>query len=106
MCIRDRFIGGSCEDSDLIRRLIENNIGWYDSIETNLLIKSSSWNSTKAYKFFYSKWKDGELERLLPDEEYDYELGPTKNAKFLDLSHTVLSKTNKDYFNKINYKFK
>ena len=65
----ERFIGGGCEDADLIRRLIENKIGWYDSVETPLIIIPTSWDQSKAYEFFYSKWKDGKLERLKPDEK-------------------------------------
>jgi len=102
----ERFIGGACEDSDIVRRMIENNIGWYDSVEVPLIIQKTSWDQSKAYKFFYKKWKDGGLERLLPDEKYDYNLGEYKGAKFLELEHTVLSKTNEDYFKKINFKFK
>ena len=100
----ERFIGGSCEDSDLIYRLIEHNIGWFDSIETDLIIKKSSWDSTKAYEFMNKKWSG--LNRLLPDEEMKHDLGKYKGAKFLDLSHTILSKTNADYFQSINFKFK
>ena len=51
----ERFIGGGCEDSDLIRRLIENKIGWYDSVETPLVIMNSSWDQSKAYEFFAKK---------------------------------------------------
>jgi len=101
----ERFPGG-CEDSDLIRRLIENNIGWYDSVETDVIIEKSVWDHTKSYDFFKSKWKDMALERLLPDETYDYDIGEYRGAKFLDLTHTILSKSNEDYFNKINFKFK
>ena len=102
----ERFIGGGCEDSDLIRRLIENNIGWYDSTETPLLIMKSGWDQTKAYEFFAKKWKNYGLERLLPDEEMKYDLGPYQGAAFLGLEHTILSKSNEDYFNSINFKFK
>ena len=102
----ERFIGGGCEDADLIRRLIENNIGWYDSIETNLVIQPTSWDQTKAYEWMDKKWKYGKLERLLPDEKYNYPIGEYQGAEFLDLTYTVLSKTNEDYFNKINFKFK
>jgi len=102
----ERFIGGGCEDSDLIRRLIENNVGWYDSIETPLIIIPTTWDQSKAYEFFHKKWKDLALERLLPDEKYDYDLGEYQGAKFLGLEHTILSKTNEDYFNSINFKFK
>jgi len=102
----ERYIGGGCEDSDLIRRLIENKIGWYDSIETSLIIIPSSWDQSKAHEFHNKKWKNVGLERLLPDEKYDYDLGPYQGAEFLGLEHTVLSKTNEDYFNSINFKFK
>jgi len=102
----ERFLGGQFEDSDLIRRLIENNIGWYDSTETFVINLPSSWNSSKSKEHFYKKWKDGKLERLIPDEIYEYDLGANKSFKFLNLKHTVLSKTNKDYFESINFKFK
>jgi hypothetical protein len=102
----ERFIGGGCEDSDLIRRLIENKIGWYDSVETALVIMPSSWDQTKAYEFFHKKWKDLALERLLPDEKYEYDLGLYQGSIFLGLEHTILSKTNEDYFNSINFKFR
>jgi len=102
----ERYIGGGCEDADLIRRLIENNIGWYDSVEVPVLSIHSTWDQTKAYDFFYKKWKDGKLERLIPDEKYDYDIGEYKGANFLGLEHTILSKTNRDYFNSIEFKFK
>jgi hypothetical protein len=102
----ERFLGGGCEDADLIRRLIENKIGWYDSVETPLVIMPTSWDQSKAYEFMNKKWKDGKLERLLPDEKYNYNLGEYKGAQFLGLEHTVLSKTNEDYFNMLNFKFK
>jgi hypothetical protein len=102
----ERFLGGGCEDSDLIRRLIENNIGWYDSTETPVIQIKSSWNNQYTLKFFYTKWKDGKLEKLLPDETYDYDLGPYQGAEFLTLEHTILSKSNIDYFDSINFKFK
>lgn len=102
----ERFLGGGCEDADLIRRLIENNIGWYDSVETPLIIMPTSWDQSKAYEHFYKKWKDGKLERLMSDEKYNYNIGEYKNSIFLGLEYTILSKTNEDYFNSINFKFK
>ena len=100
----ERYIGGGCEDSDFINRLIENNIGWYDSTETPVVQLKSTWNSIKALEFHYQKWDV--LTRLKQDEIYNYNIGEYKETKFLDLSHTILSKTNQDYFNYINFKFK
>ena len=102
----ERYLGGGCEDADLIRRLIENNIGWYDSVEVPLIMMRTSWDQSKAYEHFYKKWKDGKLERLMKDEKYDYNIGSYKGSRFLNLSHTILSKTNEDYFNSIGFKFK
>jgi hypothetical protein len=102
----ERFIGGGCEDADLIRRLIENNIGWYDSVETNLIIIPTSWDQTKAYEWMNTKWENGKLKRLISDQKYDYNIGEYQGANFLDLTHTILSKTNEDYFKTINFKFK
>jgi hypothetical protein len=101
----ERYVGGGCEDSDLIRRLIENKIGWYDSVETPLIIMPTSWDQSRAHEFHNNKWKNVGLERLLPDEKYDYDLGKYTGSKFLELKHTILSKTNKDYFDSINFKF-
>ena len=51
----------------------------------------SSWTAIKSREFFYKKWKDGEdtLERLLPDEDYGYDLGPHTGRKFLPSSRSV-----------------
>ena len=103
----ERFVPGGCEDSDLVRRLVENNIAIYDSVEAQLMVMKNSWGDQSAsYEFFYKKWKDGKMERLLPDEIYDYDMGEYQGTKFLGLEHTVWSKTNEDYFNSINFKFK
>ena len=102
----ERFLGGGYEDADFVRRLIENNIGFYDSTETMVLEMRSSWDKSRAESWFYQKWKDGKLERLVSDETYDYDIGSSRGSTFLDLSHTVLSKTNADYFNSIYFNFK
>jgi len=94
----ERFVGGNFEDSDYVRRMIAANIGWYDSVGVEVLQMRSTWNAKLAIKFFYKKWNNGGLERLLPDEEYDYDIGEYQGAEFLDLTHTVLSKSNEDYF--------
>jgi hypothetical protein len=102
----ERYIGGGCEDSDLVRRIIENRIAWWDSTETPVIQIPSAWNSSKALEFHHKKWKNGTLERLLPDEKYNYDIGEYKGSQFLGLENTVLSKSNLDYFNSINFKFK
>jgi len=102
----ERFNAGN-EDSDFVRRVINNNIAWYDSIETPLIIMKTSWgDQSQSRDFFLTKWKDGKMERLIEDEKYNYDIGEYQGAKFLTLEHTVLSKTNEDYFNSINFKFK
>jgi hypothetical protein len=101
----ERFIGGGYEDADLIRRLIEHNIGWYDAVGVPVVQMKTSWDNSLAGEFFHSKWEDGELNRLIPDEEIKYDLGEYKGSVFFDLKRTVLSKTNTDYFNKINFSF-
>lgn len=101
----ERFVGGCFEDSDFVRRIIEADIAWYDAREVPVMESACLWDSSKAKEHFYKKWKDGEMERLMEDETYDYDIGPYQGTKFLPKSKTVLSKPNQDYYDSINYKF-
>lgn len=102
----ERFLGGNYEDSDFVRRVIEAKIAWYDATEVPVIPGKTSWDSRESEKHFLNKWKDGQMERLMPDEEYDYDIGEDQGSVFLPLSKTKLSKTNEDYYRSIGFEFK
>jgi predicted glycosyltransferase involved in capsule biosynthesis len=80
----ERFVGGGFEDKDFGNRLLENDIALYESTESQEIYMATSWNNqTKAVNFFSKKWKETHTswKRLLPDEKYDYDLGPMVNEK-------------------------
>lgn len=80
----ERFVGGGFEDKDFGNRLLENDIALYESAESQEIYMDTSWkNQTKAVEFFSKKWKETRTswKRLLPDEKYDYDLGPIVNEK-------------------------
>jgi len=104
----ERFLGGGSEDADFIRRLIEAGLAWYDEVGVPVINLKSTWNGKVGEEMLKKKWeeKNGTFKRLLPEENYDYNLGEYKGSTFLSLEHTILSKTNADYFNSIGFKFK
>lgn len=85
-----RFLGGGCEDRDMVRRLWEANIAYYESQEANYKWMKTTWKygqaNSPAKKHFKEKWtenlKQGILIRKLPEEIYDYDIGPNIKVNF------------------------
>ena len=91
----ERFVGGGYEDNDLIRRLKEANISSYESEEINYLYLPTSWQYEKtnvARNHFFTKWKEegNVTTRQLPEEDYQYDIGPLQNINFTGFEKSVL----------------
>lgn len=92
----ERYVGGNYEDCDYIRRLNENNISAYLSYEIPYLESvKSGWNKWGSLNHYNNKWDNSRVEegvciRLLPEETYDYDFGPSKNDVFLPWSDTYI----------------
>lgn len=88
----ERYVGGGFEDYDLIVRLIEANIAAFITLEAPYIPAPSSWNYMSAYPHWCTKWKhywrEGDnipykLERTMPEETYEYDLGPAVPVQYL-----------------------
>jgi GT2 family glycosyltransferase len=103
----ERFIGGGQEDRDFCRRLIENDIAIYESAEVPEVYMKSSWNGSTALDFYTKKWSETQThwKRILPDEQYDYDLGPTvsSNCNWLPFKNSILLKTSLPSHKQVKY---
>lgn len=91
----ERYIGGGYEDNDIILRLKEADISYYEAEEIPYISLPSSWNYDRcgASRAFYDlKWKleDDTYTRQTAEENYDYEIGPFQGSKFISFSKSVL----------------
>lgn len=91
----ERFIGGGYEDVDFARRLKEANIGYYESEEIDYIYLPTSWNYEKtnfARNQYFRKWKEegNIITRQLSEEDYNYDIGPFQNTKFITFEKSVL----------------
>jgi hypothetical protein len=86
----ERYVGGGCEDSDFLRRVLESDIAYYESRETPFHTMPSSWKGT-GNKFHAIKWTgNGGMTRNLPEAGYDYPVGPSVPASFKPASQSRL----------------
>lgn len=95
----ERFIGGNYEDCDMMYRLNEANIAYYEAEQVPYEKGPSGWKHSMAQQHFIKKWSftDGNnksgyetLTRLLNNEDYGYQLGVDTGASFLGWDRTVL----------------
>lgn len=95
----ERFVGGGFEDDDYYIRLKEANISMYITEEVMYEKRTSSWSYSQSKTHFINKWipnfdadikmHHNKIERLLPEEIYNYNLGPKSGERFLDWKSTV-----------------
>jgi len=89
----ERFIGGNYEDSDYMRTMLEADIAMYNVFEIEYREDvGSRWDTTKTKSHFLKKWGEGNgyVKRLLPEEDYNYNLGEKTNNVFLPWDKSVL----------------
>jgi hypothetical protein len=74
----ERLVCEEREDSDFVRRMKEKDIGYYEGCEVSYIDIISSWTNRPKSNFFFKKWQETSQfdKRLLPDEKYNYDLGP------------------------------
>lgn len=98
----ERYIGGGFEDNDFINRLILSNIAFYVTEEVEYTPSNSSWNYEKSGPHYMNKWSHHwnkgphpdipMFEKMLSEEKYNYDLGPSIPTKFLPLrNHTYVN---------------
>lgn len=91
----ERFVGGGCEDTDFVFRLVEADLGIYMSEEIEYLKMPSTWKQTRTTWFYLSKWRQlgGDTPtaavRLLPEWRGPYDLGPSQPRKFKRFSDSI-----------------
>ena len=103
----ERYVGGGYEDCDFVRRLKEANIGYYESEEIDYVYLPTSWNYEKtniANNHFLKKWKGtcnsesgNVIIRQLPEEDYNYEIGPSKNTNFIEFEKSDILPLNGNF---------
>ena len=91
----ERYIGGGYEDSDIVIRLKEADISYYESEEIDYIYIPTSWDyvtSNLAANHYYTKWKveGNTCTRRLPEEACRYDLGPFNNSDFMRFEESVL----------------
>lgn len=88
----ERFLNGGWEDVDWVYRLKLANLALYESSESGYDYhwKSPLQNNDRcalSEPHFRNKYKNGNspvIYKYLPEETYDYDLGPHQGTKFLD----------------------
>ena len=91
----ERFKGNSPSDVDLGRRLIEHDIAIYISAEVPIEGIKTSW-IPDTENFYSKKWQETatSLKRLLPNEKYDYNIGPiVGECNWMPFKNSLLPKT-------------
>ncbi|HWQ74318.1 MAG TPA: glycosyltransferase [Syntrophomonas sp.] len=91
----ERYIGGGYEDNDMILRLKEANISYYEKEEIPYIHLPSSWHYEKLHLsriFYHKKWRlEGDIyTRQLAEENYGYDIGPFQDFTFLPFDQSVL----------------
>lgn len=91
----ENYIGGGYEDNDIILRLKEADVSYYESEEIKYIYLPTSWNYEKsglARAYYETKWelKADVYFRHLPEQDYKYDLGPSNNTNFTPFEKSVL----------------
>lgn len=90
----ERFVGGGCEDEDIYLRLKEANLAAYITQRVPYFKMPSSWDYSKSRPHFFTKWvADDEantITRTMPDEVYDYDLGPSVPVEWMPWDKSYL----------------
>lgn len=89
----ERFIGGNYEDCDYMRRMMEADIAMYNVTKISYIENiPSNWDHSRTKQHYDNKWVngDGVVQRLIPEENYGYNIGDSTGEKFLPWSKSIL----------------
>lgn len=89
----ERYLGGGYEDYDFTLRLILANIAIFITEDVEYRSGDSSWDYSKSFNHWVTKWRHHwdkgpipeipAFERTMPEEKYEYDLGPSVPTNFL-----------------------
>jgi len=103
----ERFLGGGFEDDDLYTRLLEADIAMYLTSEVEFRREVSGWKRPPTSKqHCEAKWNGVpkftlQPKRMIGEETYNYDLGPSTGDEFLPYSQSHI---NLDQFRYQKYK--
>lgn len=84
----ERLVGGGFEDCDFARRLKLADIGIYESLSVPRVTGEHGWSPGDllgAANFYFQKWNEVSRKlnkKILPEEDYNYDIGESKNIPF------------------------
>jgi hypothetical protein len=99
----ERYIGGGLEHPDMLIRMKEANIAYYESLEVPYDSANGSWSkSGQQESHFYNKWISSSYEkRLLPEEKTCYSLGEgDSQIKFKPYKESIILTGNLELYNR------
>jgi GT2 family glycosyltransferase len=100
----ERYVGNDYEDFDMLLRLKESDIAYYESEEVKYVIgKISSWGHEAAKEHHFKKWRHGNTMyvRLLTEKSYPYKLGTGREeTKFLPWTKSILMNMSSSFLHK------
>lgn len=104
----ERYIKGTYEDGDYMRRFMEADIAFYETEDIRVVDILSNFNPSNtqlAINHFKNKWDhiDGTCIRLLKEEKYNYNFGEDSGKVFLPWDRSVVFKHSENFK---NFKFK
>ena len=88
----ERFTGGGFEDCDILRRMMEADIAYWESESCEYVRMDSSWDPGAAYVWFREKWEESDthVRRLRDEQLSNISLGDAESRKYLSWSESVL----------------
>jgi len=103
----ERYFGGGFEDRDMMIRLRESNIAYYETRETPYVYLPSSWEyskvkNPKASLHYNKKWgeENGDIYRKIDEEKYTYDISTYTGSKFkLSTDKDAIGKGNHSWSN-------
>lgn len=92
----ERFVGGNCEDNDMIVRLGEVNIAYYEAHACGYVNVPSTWEHDRAIAHWRTKWRltDRGYERTMGERNPPHDLGPSEGfTNWLPWDQSILIET-------------